>query len=100
MSNVTPELEKVAAAIKSIRHDLHLIFRSLDDLPESAPHAVDYRIARAALSAIREPTERMIEAFGQAQYADNHFRHDPSAFEIKGAFTAAIDAALGEDKAP
>lgn len=74
----TPELEKVADAVSEA-----MGWSRSPGENEMAVH-----VARAALLSIREPSQRMQEAMRQTDWSN-----DPQA-----SFTAAIDAALGEDK--
>lgn len=89
MSKVTPELEKVARAIHQREYETPM--SQVSARWEGEPNKGYWiNLARAALQAIREPTERMVEASGATT--------DLTADKFSHAFTRAIDAALGEDK--
>ena len=95
MSEITPELEAVARAImgQRIRHDL-TYDGEMPVEPEvtNAPSDADVDMARAALSAIREPTARMSRAV-----LAEHTKGNSSFID---EYRAAIDSNLSDTRTP
>ena len=96
MSDVTPELEKVATALfDALLHPgLPINWNDLSD--EAKGHAL--RMARAALEAIREPSEGMLHAMG-VDHAKERYVPIQEQNIIDG-YVAAIDHILGKEPTP
>lgn len=91
MSEITPELEAVARAIYLA--DYHPVASRAtwdDTADETRMHA--FKMARAALSAIREPTARMSRAV-----LAEHTKGNSSFID---EYRAAIDSILSDTRTP
>ena len=87
--NITPEIEAVKDAIKAKRSELiHLPLERIYD-----------ELAIAAVQALRVPTWRMqIEGRNALLLETEDDEYSPSTNETRDAYTAMIDAALGDNK--
>lgn len=86
-------VERVARAILQAEADERGIEAGWDGLPPNIQHALVLQ-ARAAIEAMREPTEGMLSAAAAKLYDASQHGEPLNAF-VAGHYRAMIDGALG-----
>lgn len=87
-------VERIKAALERKRHELK--HSPGDDEPDVLCYGEEY--ARAAITAMREPTEEMIDAGVDDYPGEGLLAHGPVF--ARCIWEAMIDAALAEEKQP
>ena len=88
---MTDLIERVAKAIYEDRNGAGCMPWRRREKAHKEPYRSD---ARAAIAAMREPTEGMIDAFHTAAYLRVEWGEDPMVENSEDAYRAMIDAAL------
>jgi hypothetical protein len=88
---MTDLVDRVAKAICLARFNAGTAFWYMREEESKEPYRAE---ARAAIAAMREPTEGMIDAFHTAAYLRVEWGEDPMVENSEDAYRAMIDAAL------